>query len=270
LYASRKFRFNWKETLVPPALAVVISLVFYLPIFLKSGLPYEIVPDRWGYFFTYGLNGMHFEFLLILPLIPLGVAAILKKGFRVPALAVAFFALVNALLFYRVNVILTVLFAGLFPLAFEKELRDKKNLVLVSLFLSANILITPFIHSGTTDWCTWGVANDMCVSPMEYLGAHTSTNERVVIGPMYGHLETYVGKRPVLADLYVEYADLKKFEAEDTFAQSGDLSLAREYDISIAVEDETVWPPRPGRKNVSIEDGDRTYDNGFFHITRLR
>lgn len=270
LYASKKFKIDLKNTVLTLSGAVAVSLFFYLPIFLTSGLPYEIVPTRWGYFFTYGLNGMHFEFLLFLPLLFLSFAAVLKKGYRIPAMLVAFFAVVNAFVLYRVNVILAVMFAALFPLAFEKELKDNRNAALVLAFVLANVIITPVIHSGTTDWCTWGIANDMCVSPMRYIERYTPTGDTIAIDPIYGHLETYVGKRPVLADLYVEYADLDKFEAEDLFHNTGNLDPSRGYNVSLAVEDEVIWPQRPDRKNLTMEDGDRIYDNGFMHVTRIR
>ncbi len=269
LYASRKFKLDLRATVAIPVLAVALSLIFYIPVFLRSGLPYEIVPERWGYFFTYGLNGMHFEFLLMLPLVALSFAAILKKDHRIPGILVAFFAFLNAFVLYRVNIILTVLFAALFPLVFEKELEDRLNLALVALFLLVNVALIPIIHSGTNDWCTWGVSNDMCISPMRYIERYVLANESIAINPMYGHLETYVGKRPVLADLYVEYASLKKFEAEDRFYYYGDLSKVKQYNVSVVVEDETGWPPRPERRNLTQEDGDRIYDNGFMHITRL-
>ncbi len=270
LYTSRRFKLDLKATVLVPVLAVIVSLVFYVPIFLRSGLPYEIVPTRWGYFFTYGLDGMRFEFLFFFPLLLLCLALFFRKGFRLPATIFAFFAFLDAFVLYRVNVIITFFFAGLFSLGFEKELGERTNLLLLSLFILANLLLIPVIHSGTRDWCTWGVANDMCISPMEYISSHSYQNESVVLNPLYAHLEAYAGKRPVLADLYVEYADLGKFEAEDEFYYTGNLTKALFYNVTLAVEDEIVWPPRPGRKNLTIEDGDRVYDNGFMHITRLR
>ncbi|MFH1448502.1 MAG: hypothetical protein ABIG39_06570 [Candidatus Micrarchaeota archaeon] len=269
-YASRKFKLDIKHTVITPVAAVVISLLFYVPIFIKSGIPYEIVPNRWGYFFTYGLNGMHFEFLLFLPLILLSIWAVSKERYRIPALAVALFTYINAFVLYRVNILLTVMFAALFPLAFERELKSNRNVAVLSLFILANIALVPIIHSGTTDWCTWGISNDMCISPMQYIKQHTSTRDSVAIDPIYAHLEAYVGKRPVLADLYVEYADIDKFEAEDEFYCTGNLTRIRQYNLSFAIEDEVNWPPRPERRNLTISDGDQVYDNGFIHITRIR
>jgi len=265
VYAAGLFKMDrWKllETGANCALAVLLSLPFYIPIFIRSGLPYEIVPAQWGYMLSYGIGGVMFDFQFSSALL---VASILyglyKKEFRLPTLIMLGFLLVDLFVTFRANMLVTIMLSVLFPQLFSKYM---KNDTLLSLFFAiplTNLILIPVIYSGTTAWCTWGVANKMCIQPMQYINHYTSQDTTVAINPEYGHLEAYYGGRPVLADLYVEYADYEKFRAENEFYWKSNASEVRKYNISIFVLDDIGV-----KKN--IPDADRIYDNGFIHISR--
>jgi len=265
VYAVNLFRMGrllFLETAANCVLAILLSLPFYLPIFLMNGLPYEIVPSTWGYMLSYGLGGVMFDFqfssaLLLASLI----YGLYRREFRLPSLMLLFFLLLNLFITFRANMFVTILLSALFPQLFSKYLRSD---TLLSLFIAiqiANLVLIPVIYSGTTDWCTWGVSNSMCVSPMQFIRQKTPTEARVALNPIYGHLEAYYGGRPVLADLYVEYADYDKFQAENEFYYDQNLAPLRKYNISVFVLDDM------GTER-ELWGSDRIYDNGFIHIFR--
>jgi len=72
-----------------------------------------------------------------------------------------------------------------------------------------------------------------------------------------------MGGKKVLADLYVEYADEKKFLAEDRFYRELNVSYLRPYNITLAILDD-----KSGIKR-NLESFDRIYDNSYFHIFRI-
>ena len=94
---------------------------------------------------------------------------------------------------------------------------------------------------------------------MQFIEQYTTPNDNVVINPMLGHLEAYYGKRKVLADLYVEYADEQKFRDENKFYYNLTTEQLEKYNITIFVLDDMY-------KERDLPDFDKIYDNGFYHI----
>jgi len=265
VYAAGLFKMDrWKllQAGANCALAVLLSLPFYIPIFIRSGLPYEIVPAQWGYMLSYGVGGVMFDFQFSTAML---VASILyglqKREFRLPTLILLGFLLADIFVTFRANMLVTIMLSALFPQLFSKYMRNGTLLALFFAIPLVDLMLVPVVYSGTTDWCTWGVSNRMCIPPMQYINQYTPTETKVAINPEYGHLEAYYGGRPVLADLYVEYADYDKFSAENEFYWKSNTSGLGKYNISLFVLDDI------GTKK-DIPDADRIYDNGFIHIFR--
>ena len=261
-YATGGFSLDLKKALVFGIGAIVLSLPLYLPLFLKSGLPNEIVPPQWGYIHSFGMEGMYLDMLFLLPMMLLAIVfGLAHKDFLNPLILLAFF-LATAFVSFRANIFLGVFLAGFFPKVFEQELKDKRFLSLSLLAVFLNIAIVPLIYSGITDWCSWGAANDMCIAPMQYIAKHTPTEGRVAADPEFGHLEAYYGRRPVLSDLYVEYADERKYTAEAIFYYTLDTAPLTPYNVSILQLDDKWGVIR------HLNNTDRVYDNGYVHIFR--
>jgi hypothetical protein len=243
--------------------AVIVSLPFYVPIFLRAGLPYEIVPSQWGYLLTYGFEGIRFSLNFLLPLaLAASACALWKRTLAIPALATLSLVLLSAFLSGRLDIAFACVAAGFIPLAFAKELSDARFAALVMLaFILPNLALGAIVMNGTSYYCAWGLANDVCVSPMRYLADYSPSQSAVALNPLYGHLEAYVGRRAVLADLYVEYADEAKFAAENGFYETRNASMLAPYNITYAVLDDFPLP-----RNLPGED--RVYDNGFMHAFR--
>ena len=263
LYTVMGFKLDLKRLLAWPAFAAAISLPFYLPIFLRAGLPYEIVPGQWGYLLSYGLDGMRFDFQFLLPLLAgCALYGIIANRYRLPSALLLVLLVFNATISLRADLIVAMFGAGLFPLVFAKELRGKIAFpTLLALFIAPNFLLGAVVLSGTGYYCTWGLANEMCAAPMGYVSQHVPSGSAVAIDPIYGHLEAWLGRRPVLADLYVEYAEYPKWKAENDFAWNLDTRAAEQYGVEVFILHDYYRTPR----SVPF---DRVYDSGYMRIFR--
>lgn len=272
-WAARGFAFDlaWlKRAFLVGAASAALSLVFYAPIFLASGLPYEIVPGQWGYLLTYGLDGVRFDLQLLLPLMALAALVGLRGArLRWPSLAVLAFLFLDVFVTFRVNLLLVTVGAALLPLALVRGNAGNRLLYLVLAVAALGSLALGLVaHTGTRDYCQWGLANDACLAPVRYLARHASYGDALAVPPLFGHLTTWLSGRRVLADLYVEYADESKFGAVDHFYQTGDVSSLRGK-ASLAMMDEMRWPSRAASDGRVLGAGARLYDNGFASIHRV-
>lgn len=251
-----------KNTILACALGVLLSLPFYVPIFLSHGIPYEIVPERWGYLLTFGTDSILFDFHTMVPLLVLVVAAgLVKEKTRMPAVLLLVAAASVIFVSYRANMIAAVLLGGLTPIVFGKWLNKKKVFLALCLFPLASLLFFfPLFYSGPREWCLFGVLNEKCTLPMRYVSTYTSTSDRVVINPMFGHTEACFGGRPILADLYVEYADEEKFKEATAFWEDG-RKPNKKYGITVYILDDLY-------EERDMPGADRIYDNGFMHVYR--
>jgi hypothetical protein len=264
VFSTNSFKLNnLKEIATYVLISVLISLVFYLPILSQNGLPYEIVPRQWGYLITFGVPGMYFDFQLLIPLILISlIFGLINKKFLLPSFTLLTLVFSYIYISYRLNMFIVAILASLFVLLFEKQLKNGYVFILVVGILLSNFFFASLQYSGTTDWCTWGAVNQICINPLSYVERFTNTDESVAINPLFGHLETLIGKRKVLSDLYVEYADEEKFNAAVQFYQNSDISLLEKYNITIFVLDDI------GRERYLNSSFDRLYDNTFFHVFR--
>lgn len=260
-YALAQNRFELEREWVAKAaavgfLGVVLSLPFFVPIFMSAGLPYEIVPSQWGYLLSYGAHGFVNEWGMLVPVMLLALAG----AYRNPvAWLVALLMLANIIVSFRANVLLGITLAGFAPIALHKELEDKTIFALLLLFPLANLLVFPGFFAGGKDWCTWSTALPVCITPYKYVDAHTEVNAVVGTNPLFGHNEAYYGKRRVLADLYVEYADEDKYGAEAEAYWNGNYTRAEKYNVSVWVVDDLYG-------NNRTAPGNRVFDNGVFHV----
>lgn len=274
-WVARRFEwdFDWLVRLVVAGVgSAVLSLAFYLPVFLRSGLPNEVAPSQWGYLLTYGFDGVRFEFQLLLPFILIAALyGLYANRQRLASLAVLVSLAIDLFVSFRINVVLAALGAALVPLVLLEERKPARSIAAVLLLAGLGSLALGLVlHAGVTDHCSWGLANPTCVQPFDYISRYTSTNESMAVPPLMGHLATWRAARPVLADPYVEYASEEKFKANSEFYQTGAAAPLAKYNIDIAVQDKAGWPLRP-RYNGTVQGATaKLYDNGYESVYRLR
>ncbi|MEM2962954.1 MAG: hypothetical protein QXN01_00450 [Candidatus Anstonellales archaeon] len=276
-YALVANQFELKKRFVLKLIACIfggllVCLPFYSIIFYKYGLPYEIAPYEWGYLLTWGFGGMVNDFgpLLFLGLSGAFLVLLARLGFIerrfdgvglpkliVPAILIFVFFILGIFVSFRANMLFGVMSAALVSSIFERSLSDKKLFYLLCLFCVFNFILFFLVQSGPHAWCYWGVANDNCLLPMKYLEKYTKGESSVVANPRFGHLETYIGKRKILSDLYVEYADNEKYLAAVEAYKTG--VLPEEFEVDYLVLDVVEG----AEQGVSL---DKIYDNGFASI----
>ncbi|MEM4389728.1 MAG: hypothetical protein QXG98_03615 [Candidatus Micrarchaeia archaeon] len=260
-FMSREYRFEWRwarRSAIVLAAAALLSAPFLGPILLANGLPNEIVPQRWGYLLSFGLEGLQFDFqfVLILALV-VALYGLWQRTF-LPALAILLLLFVNAFVSFRANLLFAFAIATGVPLILRRTMTPGLGTLVLAIVI-ANYLTAPLISSGTKWWCTWGQANDYCLQPMRYIARHTTSDARIAINPYFGHLATYHGKRAVLADLYVEWADYDKWRAATDFYEQKNISPLATYNITLAVLDDL-------HEHRDLPALNRIYDNGFMHV----
>jgi len=264
-YAATRFNLSIIKRVIPlVVLAGLISLVFYLPHILKYGAPYEIAAKKWGYLISFGLDGalyaFQFSFLLITPTVVLGL---LERKFRI-ATILFLLSLVLFLFFsYRFHVVTVAMFAFLFVMIFENYLKRRYAFFIFVLLPIVSLLPVALLYSGFTSWCSYGVINENCIKPMNFINQFTSSQDSVAINTWLGHVETHYGQRKVLADFYVEYADSEKLDAQERFYKNLDVGALDKFGVNFAVLDD--W-----EHERDIENVDKIYENGFFHVFRIK
>ncbi len=205
---------------------------------------------------------MIFDMLFLVPLMLIAVFAGIARKHYLNTLILIWLFLASAYVSFRADVLLAVYLAGFFPLVMKEELKERRWFLLFAGAALLNLLVLPLVYSWITDWCSWGSANHICVSPMGYIQSHTPSGSNVAADPELGHLEAYYGARPVLADLYVEYADWRKYDAEARFFYELNESALRPYNVTVMALDDKWGVKR------DLNDSDRVYDNGYVHVFR--
>ena len=266
VYATNKFELSLVKDLKPLLIiffsGIIVSLIFYATIFYSYGLPHSIESRTWGFLLTYGFAGLMSDFRFGLPLAVLAIACgLFNKKFRVPSIILTSILIFYSIVAYRVNMFASIMIASLFVSVFKDYLKNKFVLGLIVALLASHFIFIAVIYSGTSSWCTWGSVKPACTLPLDYIRVYSPTSDSVAINPEFGHLETFLGERRVLADLYVEYADQKKYTAENMFYQEYNSSYLKDFNISWMILDDLG-------KERDLPGEDRVYDNGFMHIYR--
>ncbi len=276
--------------------ASLVAMIFYLPIFVKYGLPYEIQPDIWGYFITYGIGGFFYEYNFLLFNLFFGTLMFLENRETKKDLIVLLILLALLMMYvsYRINLVFMVVASYVSGFGFARAIQTlskKKALfevkviyVLTGLYLLATLGAGVLLTVGTTHYCTAAFTQDVCEQPFRYVANHTLYRENVVVNPYFGHLATLVAQRPVLADLYVEYADEEKLlEAQEVYYNIK--TAKQKFNINIYIMDDLYIPyynpkikadlagERYTKKGIfyirrELKGLDRVYDNGFMRVFR--
>ena len=262
VYAAYDFRINIKEILRIILLGICVSLIFYLPFIIKNGMITEAVPTERGFLQSYGILGAIGYFSFVLIFIILVIALGFYKSTK-PTLVFIIMLLIYLFISHRAVILSLFILPFLFVKILDRELKYTPFYLICLLIIILSFLHTLLVYSGTTEWCKMGVVNENCIEPMRFINRYTSTKDSVALNPLFGHLETYYGKRKVLADVFVEYANQEKYLAEQRFYQSCNLSTLKKYNITLVMLDNID-------KIRKLENGDKIYDNGFFHIYRIK
>ncbi|MEM0372450.1 MAG: hypothetical protein QXO69_01215 [archaeon] len=244
-----------KETARTAALAGLIFLVFYSPVLLRAGLPYEIKATEWGY----GITGSAGAFIGYLLLWTAPVLLALYKAIQNQAHARMrnlILILTAVFLFgtYRVNVFMGILLVFLTAVIFRNDiLRSRKFYYLLIALGLLNVASIFYFNYGISSHGQNGAFNEWTERPLFFLGG--VPGDRVVSDPYYGHAIAYYTNKKVLADLYVEYANEQKYDDAMSFVK-GDLRVISKYNITGALFDN-----KTNSNGVPV-----VFTNGYFSV----
>ncbi|MFH1224353.1 MAG: hypothetical protein V1676_00955 [Candidatus Diapherotrites archaeon] len=266
---------GWRRFFIAMASAIVLFGILFAPILLQNGMPYEIKSREWGYLIKHGPGELLVDLGQVVALLFAYALFRVLRGWRTidtytMRLFYASIALIllQLFVFYRINIVthlvLTLLLFHVLAQDWGNKYMRNMLVALGIIAVLANIVIV-----------SYSVAWEQQVAPLQFLQERTAPNERLLADPYYGHLATYFTQRPVLADLYVEYADEGKLEDAYRFILDGDESVLRKYGIKYTFTDEEKIFTDAKTQHYFAEPKefgfmDKVYTNGTFSIHRAR
>ncbi|MBU1120275.1 hypothetical protein KJ660_00170, partial [Candidatus Micrarchaeota archaeon] len=231
---SRKI--EWKHFMKTIIIGFVVFLALFLPNLLLFGQPYEIRPEQWGYLVKLPLElslleeGLTLFFIAVMLSFDVWDKIRGKNLFydsykKKLLIAIIISVAVQLFITWRWNIFSSFIIA-LFILTYFNTKNSFNELTarMFSLILLIIVVISLLLVPGIT------VPNSM-VQPINFLKDNSSSNSRILADPLYGHNVAFFGKRTVLADLYVEYADEVKLNDSFSFLKKKDYSILDKYGI---------------------------------------
>ncbi|MCD6247036.1 MAG: hypothetical protein J7J87_01200 [Candidatus Diapherotrites archaeon] len=231
------------SVIVKESLLLLVSSIFlfsflYLPIFLRAGFPYQILPQRWGYLISFGPGLvfadpgiLFFLFLFFAVLEPFFFA---KGAAKItPQKTILFYSsiailILQAFVSSRLSVVSAVLLALFICYALEshKEKGSEQFAVMLAFVLFIGLYLAVILAQGFT-------VGPELNSALMFLKQYSSSQENVLADPYFAHLIAYDSQRKTLADLMVEYADERKISDAYKFLKEKDYNIIEKYNISL-------------------------------------
>ncbi len=258
------------------ALCVFIPLYAFIP--LASGLPFQAMPNTWGYLISlpvYALfmnPGLLFVFFLLFAFFE--VENVLEKKFYLDSFKKKLLAgvilslLLQVFVSSRFDLTSAVMVAAFLAYSLEKY---KKELTALACFLFGLIVLFGlFLAIAEMPYYTF--SQDL-QSGLNALKENTSANERILADPYYGHWIAFKARRTTLADLMVEYANPEKLASAYRFLEKKDYSVLEKYDLGVVFSDnylihKSVLGVKRFNKPLEFREMDKVYTNRLLSIHR--
>lgn len=233
-------------------IAFIILLILYSPVLENYGKPTEALPERWGWLLHWDYKYIYNEYFLLAPvLIFSSIFGLFFQKTRWPALFVLIGLVTLFTVTFRVNVIISFIGAALIVRFFESKFA--RIIILIIILLNLSLLI--YRLGGFVTPCVDGYINNECRLAIEEL---KNMPDSVLEEPLLGHSTTFIAEKPVLADLYVEYADEQQLVDAINFEETNNLSIAEKWNITTILT------------RHSCGNYTEVYDNGYFRICLKR
>ncbi|MCD6478580.1 MAG: hypothetical protein J7L44_01695 [Candidatus Diapherotrites archaeon] len=265
-------------TAKPLAIACLLFSITYIALFWHAGLPYQIVPHRWGYLISLGplfvladpgILFFLFGFFVALEIFFIfkGYARLTKEKkllFIASMLALSIEAFVSTRF-----VLVSAFFIALF-ICYFIESYPKKFSELFTMMLAFTLLLGIYIAIILSQSFTVGPEVDAAT---RFLKQYSSSNENVLADPYFAHLIAYDSGRRTLADLMVEYADEAKFSDAYRFLKEKDYNILEKYNIALVFSEkflinEDVVENKPLAKELEFEKLAKIFTNERISIHR--
>ncbi|MEK6972903.1 MAG: hypothetical protein AABW72_02595 [archaeon] len=269
-----------KNNIYAAVLAFAVFLFAFASILFKHGLPYTAKMKDWGYLLHLDNGWLMFDmnivYYLLLFLILLGIFLFKSMDWadRKVYVAMLLSLLLEFTLSFRFNIVTQALFAIFliksifyilpkrYPKIFSQPLL---GLAFAILLIFASYATFENIQKEPSQLSTLQE-----LSPMLF-ASRLPEDSNFLVEPLYGHSLAYFGKQKVLADLYTEYADTKKLDAEYDFLVNGNKAVLEEYSINYVLiykagVHTSAQPFIQFDANFSIPYLSKVYTNGLFDL----
>ncbi|MFH1234514.1 MAG: hypothetical protein V1493_02775 [Candidatus Diapherotrites archaeon] len=271
---------EWKKTAKALAGGIALFLPFLALILLSGGVPSQAMPRMWGYLIPMPAADLFMDPGLLLFFFCLSALFEAPRYFSGKAgwdsfrkkLLLGVFASSIAQVFIssRMGLATAVLISAFLAYSLQKYEKELSNL---AFFIFGLVLVfCLFLALAVTPYYIYSQqANDALLA----LKQNSSTGDRVLCDPYYGHKIAFESGRITLADLMVEYADSEKLTDSYRFLDSSDNSILEKYGISLvfaennaiyrsATETEVIAEP------IEFKAMDKVFTNRLISIHRKR
>lgn len=276
LFVSKKI--EWKKLFFSLLSGLGLFFLLYLPQLARFGLLTQERPFEWGYLIrfpfesvvlTYGVLGLFFAGFLLYFLFQkikykkLGFSFLQKKILLGVFTALIVHLLVTSRFDIAVISLLALFIA--FSLNAEKEFFESLSMVFSALVVLVAFVSLSLLNSS--------VLPEQLLSSSSYISSHSVSSQNILPDPYFGHVITFFAQRPVLADLWVEYADTEKLDNAFNFFKEKDYSILSKYSIDFVFNQNTVlnekivsptFLPSP----LEFPKLSKVYSNGFIYVHR--
>ncbi len=245
---SKEFWRELERGFIIILIALSILIILYSPILENYGKLTEALPQKWGWLLHWGYQYIYDEYFLLAPVLILSsIAGLFFRKTRYLSLFIIIGLISLFTITFRVNIIVSILGGFLVATLFD----NKKVQLLLILLIILNFSILIYRLGGYITPCVDGYINSECLTAIKEL---RNMPNGVLEDPLLGHATTFIAGKPVLADLYVEYANEQQLIDAINFSENNNLSIAEKWNITTILT------------KGSCGNYTEIYDNGYYRI----
>ena len=275
-FLARKHKWKRLAKTFGGALCLFIPMYAFIP--LASGLPFQAMPNTWGYlisvpayslFMNPGLLSVFFLLFALFEALKFLEKKACWDNFKKKLLAGAILSLVlQVSLSSRFDLTSAVMIAGFLGYSLEKYKKEITRFA--CLLISLIVLFGLFLAIVEMPYYTF--SQDF-QGGLNALKENTSTNTKVLADPYYSHWIAFKARRTTLADLMVEYADQEKLLDAYRFLEKKDYSVLKKHNTRVVFSDnyfihKSVLGLKPLSEPLEFEKMDKVYTNKLLSIHR--
>lgn len=273
-------KIDWKKIAKVFTLAFTILIPLYAFIPLSSGIPFQIMPRVWGYLISLppyslfqnpGILFLFFAFFLLFELMQFYSKKSDWDNYKKKLFAGVIVSLcIQVIVSSRWDLVTAVSIAAFLSYSLKKY---EKELTRFTCFLFGLVLLFGlFLAMAVFPYFTY---SQQVQDALLALKENSSTRDRILCDPFYGHKIAFESERITLADLMVEYADPEKLNDSYKFLGEEDYSILEKYSINHVFAENrfihsSLLETEKSKDLIEFEEMDKFYSNSLISIHRKR
>jgi len=265
------------------SLIVLVPLYVYIP--LINGLPNQAMQNTWGYRIMMppqlllqelGIMLLFFVSFMLIEVYRWKIGKSIWDNYRKRLLAASIVSiLLQMVLSTRFNLTSAVALAAFLAYSLEPH---KKEINRTASVLFGAVLLIGFTIAVLASAQLMFSQN--LLDSTEFLEENTSSTDRILADPYYGHIIAFESNRVTLADLMVEYADEEKLSDAYSFLSEKDYSILKKYEISAvftgnnqikaSIAADFMQNKSEPKKPIEFRELNKVFTNKEFSVHRKR